>query len=141
MNVATSIWIWRFATPAERADSIRVAFAALNATACFPCQREAWYPDHAVATVASASSTVATDSNSRWCRSANGVAGAVARQRTGGADDLTLRREDAERPLHRRRLEASRPVAVRVVEEPEQQEHRRDHADHGADEGRLDDRP
>ena len=42
-------------------------------------------------------------------------------------DDLRLLVEDLERPLHRRRRQAADAGVIRVVEEPEQEQHRADH--------------
>ena len=51
-------------------DSMRIADARAAAFACSPFQRVAWYPLQAVATVATASSTVALNSSraARPCR-------------------------------------------------------------------------
>lgn len=63
--MSTSVWLW--ANPADRAASIRSALARLDAFTCSPFQRVAWWLLHAVATTASASSTVETISTQFRC--------------------------------------------------------------------------
>ena len=57
------------------------------------------------------------------------------------AGDLQLLIDDLQRSLHGHGSKPADPIVERVVEEVEQQQHRRDHGDHGADEQSLDDRP
>ena len=63
VKVATSTWVCAFAKASAFEDSMRMADARAPAFACSPFQRVAWYPLQAVATVATASSTVALNSS------------------------------------------------------------------------------
>ena len=56
-------------------------------------------------------------------------------------DDLRLLVEDLERPLHRRRRQAADAGVIRVVEEPEQEQHRADHDGDPTHHRRLDEGP
>src|SRR3954469_22020093 len=101
MKVATSTCDWAFARPSALADSTRSAAPRLNAFACSPFQRLAWYPLQAVATVASASSTVAMASNrSIWPLELTGR----PRSRSG----RRRARQTASGRTHRRRRPPSR---------------------------------
>ena len=66
-------------------------------------------------------------------RRLQGSASRVARQGAGVPDDAAFRVQVALRPLHRHRLQATETVAEGVVEEPDQEQRRRDHGDHRAD--------
>jgi hypothetical protein len=68
VNVATSICTCRFANAAERFSANRAAVAWLYPVDCLPVHSRDWYAAHAVATVASASSTADTSSHGGFAR-------------------------------------------------------------------------
>src|SRR3954469_8484239 len=116
LKVATSTCDWGFARLSAFADSMRSADPRLNAFACSPFQRLAWYPLQAVPTAASPSSTVASPRTARRVRPWSSSPGHLARVAVGG--EFIRQRREGRALAHGVRHAGARELLLHRFTEP-----------------------